>query len=333
MRISSLFYKAHYPGLDPDAKNYAPLRGPANTVPALAQSGAAHVRHHAGSLQKELLAKMASQTTLAYLERLEAWVTASEPGEKRREAADKIRAWMDLRSGRTPSTVDALMRLAEMDDSLDLGELDLKHEPPLPDGARKVDLSYNKLSRLEQPQPDSLEILLADHNAITEVTAPLSKNLEFVDFGANKLQRLPEQLSDCERLRVLRAYENELREIPDLRRTRIEEINIAKNHVRALRNLPDTTRIVSSNNNELLDVELPDSVEHAYLYDNHLALPPKVPGNIRHWNIHRNPLLELGLPEHPPSNLKGLYVDPAQVRAGMVPENYRHVMRVITDDA
>ena len=83
---------------------------------------------------------------------------------------------------------------------------------------KRLDISFNPMRMFPLPTlPPSLQLISATDAGLQQLPdsgwASLPQLLEF-DVSRNRLKELPTSLSDCKKLRILRASDNQLVEVP-----------------------------------------------------------------------------------------------------------------------
>jgi Leucine-rich repeat (LRR) protein len=175
----------------------------------------------------------------------------------------------------------------------------------LPQGLQVLDVSYNKLSALQENLPQGVQKLYVSHNKLTALPANLPQGLLKLSVNDNKVTALPANLPQG-----------------------LQELYVSYNMLTALpANLPQELQKldVSLNSLTALPANLPQGLLKLYVSDTKLtALPANLPQGLLKLEVSYNNLT--ALPANLPQSLKRLVAD----KTGLSPETLLALMRTNT---
>lgn len=186
----------------------------------------------------------------------------------------------------------------------------------LPPGLRLLDVSGNALTRVPNEWPSSLRQLYLANNRLTDLPDLSHTGLLELDVSSNNLQTLaslPDTLVELDAsgnalteliidlprdLRLMRVDRNRLTRVPNLSRTRLEQVDFSDNSIETLPALPDTLRTLVADGNLLseLSAGLPRGLKVIRVSGNQLRrLPDDLPTGLTILSLERNLLGRLPL--------------------------------------
>jgi Leucine-rich repeat (LRR) protein len=178
--------------------------------------------------------------------------------------------------------------------SLDASFNDLTDLPTgLPPGLIDLRLGGNRLTVISQPLPPGLKNLNLLDNSI-ETLPGLPDTLEILDASMNRLTELPARLPP--RLEKLTLFRNSLTRLPEALPASLRSLTVSNNHLAALPpSLPQGLVHLDAKSNRLAALPaLPDSLEALYVTSNLLQeLPDSLPGSLRTLDAASNALRRL----------------------------------------
>ena len=167
------------------------------------------------------------------------------------------------------------LNLSEFNQHLDLESLSLTSFPRFSTDLRRIDVPFNRLTRLPDSLPATLESLNVSHNQLTNLPA-LPARLEYLNASHNRLASLPEALPPA--LQLLDVSYNQLRNLPEVLPAALELLDASHNQLSSLpENLPATLGSLGVNGNQLtrLPEALPPGLELLLANDNQLTSLPE----------------------------------------------------------
>ncbi|MFK4537945.1 hypothetical protein ABIA00_006128 [Bradyrhizobium ottawaense] len=158
---------------------------------------------------------------------------------------------------------------------LDLESLSLTSLPRFSTDLRRIDVPFNRLTRLPDSLPATLESLNVSHSQLTNLPA-LPARLDYLNASDNRLASLPEALPPA--LQFLDVSHNQLPNLPEVLPAGLEWLDVSHNQLSSLpENLPATLTTLAVNRNELtrLPEALPPGLERLFANYNQLTSLPE----------------------------------------------------------
>lgn len=168
-----------------------------------------------------------------------------------------------------------------VEEQLNLGGLNLKTLPPLPNNVKILNISFNQLRTLPR-LPDSLKLLFCTHNKLTSLPS-LPNSLNSLYCSVNKLTSLPtlpntldslycdhNKLTSLptlpDSLYLLHCHNNKLTSLPSLP-DRLKYLNCDYNELTTLPTLPDSLVLFTCENNKLREEYYRNEYENEFMED------------------------------------------------------------------
>lgn len=218
--------------------------------PEGAGAAAASSSHAAMSSSRDLHLQRSLAISAKYHASLRSWMENAPSTERRarKEIVNRIMNWQNaaIEDEALDLSAESLHDEARIDEKI----TDL---PPLPPRLQRLIVSGHRLRSLEVSKlPDSLEVLEAPSNELTELPAGLP-SLRLLYVENNYLESLPEDLPDS--LEDLNAANNQLWKLPARWPDSLEVLNVANNYLERLsEDFPDALEEVNAENNLLDDL-------------------------------------------------------------------------------
>lgn len=140
----------------------------------------------------------------------------------------------------------------------------------LPNSIETLLLSFNELSRLPDKLPNNLKVLQAAYNELKEIPKTLPNKLLELDVRENKISSLPDLPNS---LRILEVSNNLLIKLPDLSNTSIIYIYADNNKIKMIDLMPKTIAAISLRYNQLESMSFIKNIPEysdIYMYGNPL---------------------------------------------------------------
>lgn len=160
--------------------------------------------------------------------------------------------------------------------------------PFIPENTTILDLSYNKLDKIEKGIPPNVEDINLSNNKITNLpNLSHCTKCHTLNLGYNSLTTID---GNClpPNLKYLNVFYNNIRNINNIPNT-IEYLNIGYNSLKTLI-IKNTYKIVEASYNEIFVIKFQEKsiLNELYLEYNNLFQVSKLPSSLKKINIHNN---------------------------------------------